>query len=68
MIKTYFIEELTIEDIDGMVERGEVFDLTSKAAILSSDECNTNRNSFWEFGDFMSRNIRKPITKRKEDS
>lgn len=34
MIPTYYIEDLSLEDLDTLIEKGECFDVTSKVAVL----------------------------------
>lgn len=34
-MKTYFIEELDLNDLDKLIEKGECFDVRSTAALLS---------------------------------
>lgn len=34
MIKVYYIEDLCIADVDELIEKGEVFDVSSKASLL----------------------------------
>lgn len=40
MIPIFDIEDLTIEKVDELIERGVVFDIASKASILSKSNCN----------------------------
>lgn len=51
MIKTYYIEDLTLDDVDALVERGVCFDVTSKVALLSERDDIGNRDTFWYDGD-----------------
>ena len=57
MIPTLYIEDLTIDEIDDLIERGVVFDVTSKTAVLSKDRSNDERNSFWSNGDKFTGDI-----------
>lgn len=47
MIPTFFIEDLTIDKVDDLVEKGVVFDVTSKTAVLSKNRSNRARDEFW---------------------
>ena len=47
MIPIYNIEELTLEMIDELVERGVVFDITSKTSVLSKSRSDDAYNSVW---------------------
>ena len=51
MIPILYIEDLTIDDIDDLIERGVVFDVTSKTTVLSKNRSDDERNSFWSNGD-----------------
>lgn len=47
MIPIYYIEDLSIADVEDMIEKGVVFDVTSKATVLSADTSDYERESFW---------------------
>lgn len=47
MIPIYNIEDLTIDIIDDLVERGVVFDVTSKATLLPKSTGNDANDAFW---------------------
>ncbi len=66
MIKVYCIEDLTIEMLDTMVERGEVFNVTSKSTLLSKSSNNGERDAFWRDGDKHTEPVRN-TGERKED-
>ena len=57
MIKTYYIEDLTLDDVDALVERGVCFNVTSKAALLSERDSAGNRDAFWYPGDKSTDNL-----------
>ncbi len=62
MIPIYNIEELTIEMMDTLVEKGGIFDVTSKASILSKSKCIGERDEFWRDGDKHSGDIQQPTS------
>lgn len=45
MIPTYFIEDLTIEDLDALIERGACFDVVSKNAVLPENRGELRRDN-----------------------
>lgn len=47
MIPIYYIEDLTIEKIDELVERGVVFDIASKTSVLSKNRRNNENDEIW---------------------
>ena len=47
MIPVYNIEDLTIEMVDDLIEKGVVFDVTSKASVLSTSNSVEVRDTFW---------------------
>lgn len=51
MIPILCIEDLTIDMIDELIERGVVFDVTSKTTVLSENTSNSERDAFWSSGD-----------------
>lgn len=55
MIPVYYIEDLTVEEVDSLVERGVVFDIasrnTDKTTLLSRDVNTKDRDAFWYGGD-----------------
>lgn len=57
MIKTYYIEDLTLDDVDVLVERGVCFDVTSKVALLSERDDIGNRDTFWYDGDKQTQSL-----------
>lgn len=57
MIKTYYIEDLTLDDVDALVERGVCFDVTSKVALLSERNDIGNRDTFWYDGDKQTQSL-----------
>lgn len=54
MIRTYFIEDMSIEEIDDLIERGVCFDLTSKNTILPEDRGKLPRNDVRVTGSKLS--------------
>ena len=62
MIPTYFIEDLTIPEVDKLIEKGVVFNVTSKAAILPKNNSVPNRDAFWGMRNFNSGDLRKADT------
>lgn len=58
MIKVYYIEDLSIEEVDAMIEKGEVFDVVSKAALLQSDGTG-ERDAFWGAGNRLPDSVRE---------
>lgn len=62
MIKTYYVEDLSIEDVDKMVERGVCFDVTSKVSLLSNTAGNNRNDAFWFPRDEYAKAIRNPIS------
>ena len=61
MIKVYYIEDLSVEDVDALIEKGEVFDVVSKTSILQSRSAG-DRDSFWGDGDRQSNSLRHSDT------
>lgn len=61
MIKVYYIEDLCIEDVDAMIEKGEVFDVSSKATLLQNNG-DSERDSFWRPRVGLSKSIRQTDT------
>ena len=59
MIKTYYIEDLTVDEVDELVERGVCFDVTSKNALLSERKCSINRDAFWSSGTELPESLRQ---------
>lgn len=59
MIPILFIEDLSIEDIDRLIEKGDVFDITSKNAVLPKGSSLSRRDSFW------SKDIEQPNVVRE---
>lgn len=59
MIPVYVIEDMTIEMMDALIEKGRVFDVTSKASILSKSTSDGDRDDFWRSGDKYSSDIRQ---------
>lgn len=59
MIKTYYIEDLTVDEVDELVERGVCFDITSKNALLSERRGRVNRDAFWSSGAELSESLRQ---------
>ena len=57
MIPIFYIEDLTIDEIDDLVERGVVFDVTYKATLLSENRSNLSRDAFWSDGDKCSDSV-----------
>lgn len=55
MIPILNIEDLTVEDVNKLIERGVVFDITSrqsnKPSLLRRDVNNKERDTFWGNGD-----------------
>lgn len=45
MIPTYYIEDLSLEDLDNLIEKGECFDVTSKVAVLPTRDSDVQRDS-----------------------
>lgn len=64
---TYYIEDLTIEELDRLVEKGKIFDVTSKTSVLSKSESYGDRDAFWRDGDKRAEDLRSTVT-RKSDS
>ena len=48
LIPVYFIEDLSVADMDRLIERGEIFDVRSKASVLSRRDTTSKEYSFWE--------------------
>ena len=59
-MRTYFIEDLTIEDMDTLIERGVVFDVTSKNALLPKDRGELHRDNVRIDGDELPNALRRP--------
>jgi len=59
MIPTYFIEDLTIPEVDKLIEKGVVFNVTSKASVLPKSNRVPNRDAFWGTRDYDSGDLRK---------
>ena len=57
MIPVYNIEDLTIAKVDELIERGVVFDVTSKASVLSKNRGNNERDAFWSGGNKCAEDI-----------
>ena len=57
MIKTYYVEDLTLEQVDALIEKGEVFNVQNKSAILPESRSHGGRDSFWGIGDNDTDNI-----------
>ena len=64
MIPIYYIEDLTIEEVDRLIERGVCFDITSKNTVLSKRTGNVNRDDFWCSGNKLSGNLRDSSEKQ----
>lgn len=63
MIPIYNIEDLTIDKIDTLIERGVVFDITSKTAVLPKIGSDNERDSFGSNRDKYARGIQQTDTK-----
>ena len=62
MIPIYYIEDLTLDMIDELVERGVVFDVTSKTSVLPKSAGNYARNPIWSSGDKRVENLQHTDT------
>lgn len=51
MINTYYIEDLTLEQVDALIEKGEVFNVQNKSSILPESRVRGERDAFWGIGD-----------------
>ena len=49
-IPIYYVEDLTLADIDKLIERGVCFDITSKTTLLPKDSSTLQRDHFWSDG------------------
>lgn len=45
MIQVYYIEDLTIDMIDNLVEKGVVFDVASKTSLLPKNTSHNERDT-----------------------
>ena len=61
MIKVYYIEDLCIADVDELIEKGEVFDVSSKASLLSHNG-DDERDAFWGPRGRLSESVRQTNT------
>jgi len=59
MIPIYYIEDLTLEQIDELVERGVVFDIASKTSVLSKNRGNSSPDKIRSNGDKRTDDIRQ---------
>lgn len=59
MIPIYYIEDLTIEKIDELVERGVVFDIASKTSVLSKNRRNNENDEIWSSRDKRAFNLQQ---------
>ena len=59
MLKVYYIEDLTLSDIDDLIERGVCFDVTSKNTVLSEGDCLPVGDNFWGDGDNVPGDIQQ---------
>lgn len=62
MIEVFNVEDLTIDDVDDLIEKGVVFNVRSKATVLPESRCKGDRDSFWGIGDIDTESIRHPTT------
>ena len=44
-MNTYYLEELSIEDIDTLIEKGECFNVRSKNAVFSRDATTSEQHA-----------------------
>ncbi len=58
MIQVLYIEEVSIEEVDALIEKGIVFDLSSKATLLPSGHRVPKRDAFWGKEDKQATNLR----------
>ena len=49
-IPIYYVEDLTLADIDKLIERGVCFDITSKTTLLPKDSSTLQGDHFWSDG------------------
>lgn len=47
IVPVYNIEDLSLDDMDKLIERGEVFNVQSKSSILSQCDTTSKEYSFW---------------------
>lgn len=50
-LPVYYLEDLTLADIDKLIERGVCFDITSKTTLLPKDSSSVQRDHFWSDRD-----------------
>lgn len=58
MIPVYYVEDLTIEKVDKLIERGVVFDIASKATVLPKSNSYPECDAFWLGRDKRTGDIR----------
>lgn len=54
MIEEYYIEDLTLDKLDKLVERGDIFIVSSKTALLPQSVSDPERDAFWGNRDKQS--------------
>ena len=62
MIPIYDIEDLSIERIDELIEKGVVFDVSSKTSVLSKGPSYNARDAFWSDRDKRAEDIQQTNT------
>lgn len=58
LVETYYLEELDLETLDSLIEKGVCFDVISKNAILPTDSRDSEKDAFWGIRDTAARPIR----------
>lgn len=57
MIETYFIEDLSLADLDKLIERGVCFDVASKNTLLPESGGYSKGDNIRGSGSQLSRNL-----------
>ena len=60
MIPVYCIEDLTVNEIDALIEKGVIFDVTSKITVLPTSNGISRKNSKRHVRDFSPGAIQRP--------
>lgn len=67
MIKSYFVEDLTLEKVDKLIESGEVFNVRNKTPVLPETRVPGDRDEVWGIGNNDPHSVRETVA-RSEDS
>lgn len=64
MIPIFYVEDLTVEDVDALIERGVCFDITSKNTLLSKRPSYINGDDIRSSRDKLSRYLQQGNSKQ----